>query len=314
MTSSDLDLRPLLFGDAEWFRRLKEPSGDDPSAWYMTKGMDYWSRPLLNAAAAFARDHSLLDTYRARFAGIRPQDLMPDRAAANNRTVSAPIRAIANELIVARYVERVNGWKFLEHEPPGAKKARGDWLFETSSKKYVFVEVKTIEEPEPAEGGGVYNISARFPRIRDALREAYKQLPADGLSTMIVLVGDQMLSVSYGILLSVLGQALFGSYQVTFKPFEEAKDMRAGPSFYNTLIHGTKHRRAGCIAGLRVKGVDIPEMHFYSIDNPYAYAQARIPHKDFGPGLKLIVDEHGHGEELREITLDEIWSRMRQGE
>lgn len=98
----------------------------------------------------------------------------------------------------------------------------------------------------------------------------------------MVLVGREILSVSHGIMFTDLCQTMFGQFQVRFKAFAEDADYQAGPAFKDMLVHGTKHRRIGCIAAMRITGIDIPHVRFYAIDNPFASPGKRLSDTDTG--------------------------------
>ncbi len=231
------NLRPQFFSGLEWYEGLSAPAGE-PSAWWVAKDGDpnVWV-DILNAALAFAIEHDLAEVYRRRFAGISPQDLHHERAQREGRTCSFPIWEIANELLVARYLERVFTWRFDQHEPPGRQDRKGDWQFVTPSGEVVFIEVKSIREPEIT--GGVF--SANFtPKVRAVVARAYAQLPLDGRSVLVVLVGGGLtLDMPAGNpQLSWLFGALFGQFQIRFQvmPFDPST-VRGGPSFRDMTVH-----------------------------------------------------------------------------
>lgn len=263
-------------------------------AWYLAKLNE--PRPyigLLNAALAFAVEHGLTDVYRTRFGGISSGDISPGRAKAEGRGVDFPIQEIANELLVARYLERVFGWRLVEHEPRGDKDRRGDWQFLTPRGRAVFVEVKSLAEPE-WQGVFTPNFS---PRLRRLLARAYRQLPADGRGVLVVLVGGLTLDAPAGNrMLGHLFGALFGTYQITFQvmPFDP-NTVQGGPSFWDMLVQSEKHRRLGCVAALQPGGLLAPELDFYAIHNPYADAGARLAPEDMDDANQFVVGADGRG-------------------
>lgn len=170
------------------------------SAWYLAKGDENdWGAQLLNAALHWADLHGLSEHYRTRFEGITPVDVQPQRAEAENRLPSFPIWQIANELVVGCYLERVVGWTYGRHEPDGRQGHRGEWQFTTPSGRDVFVEVKSMSEPDWSQASGVFSRPDYRNRITKPLGEAYKQLPDDGRATLVVLVAEFKLSISHGI-------------------------------------------------------------------------------------------------------------------
>src|SRR5690242_16320263 len=212
------DLRPLFFAGFAWYDGLAPPVGE-PSAWWVAKSAgpedpNPWV-DTLNAALAFAVEHDLVDQYRARFGGISSGDLHPERARREGRNCATPIFEIANELLVARYLERVFEWRYTAREPPGHKAHVGDWQFATPRGRAVFVEVKTVRERE--RPSGVF--SANFaPGLRTLVARAYKQLPLDDRGVLVVLVGGLKLHLpAQNPLLGDLFAALFGDYQITFQ-------------------------------------------------------------------------------------------------
>lgn len=288
-----------------------QPVGNEFSAWYAAKSdvPASWGE-LLSVAGQFAIDHGLLQLYQTRFAGISLAELQPRRAEVSGRSASAPIWEIANELIVGRYLERVLGWSFTGFEPPGRLAHRGEWQFQTAGGDEVFVEVKTVNQREIPASTGAYSRADYRPKIRDILKGAYRQLPDDDRATLVVLVGTEILSVSHGIMLGDLFQALFGVFQVRFKPFEDDLSFTDGPSFRDTFVHGTKHRRLGCVAGLCVRVTHEPVMGFYAIDNPYATSSKRIRASDLTNTRRFAVDENGRGEDLPGLSPSDAWRLM----
>ncbi len=300
------DLRADFFSGLDWYETLTAPtSGREKTAWYVAKGLEpWWFVQALNAALAFAVEHELVDVYRQRFAGIRPQEL---------RTVVFPIWEIANELLAARYVERVFGWRFDQHEPVGRGTRRGDWQFVAPSGRTVFVEVKSIREAEL--GGGVYSLDFT-PRVRSVLARAYQQLPADDRGVLVVLVGGLTLDAPIeNPMVGFLFGALFGRFQVTFQvlPYE-AKTVRAGPSFRDMLVQPKKHRRLGCVAALRPGGMVEPDFGFYAIHNPFAYSEVRLSPDDLPNTLQFVVDGDGQGTFSGQADAAVIWENMRPGD
>lgn len=307
------DARPLLFSGLDWYEELEEPQDDIPSAWFRTKGHLTWAGQLLSVAAEFASSHGLLDAYRTRLAGIDRADLTVARAKAFSRAVSSPIWVIVHELIVACFLERVLGWQYLSHEPSGNKKTRGDWEFATAGGEVVFVEVKTAEEPEIYEDSGAFSRSPRDKQIRGILKGAYKQLPDDGRKTLVVIIGREMLGIPYGIIHGDVFQTLFGQFQVRFRPFEEDAKLRGGPSFRDMLVHGTKHRRLGCIAGFELSGLDFPQLRFYAIENPFSNRTNRLAADSLQYARRYVVDAAGVGQEHTGLSHEDAWNRMSNG-
>lgn len=308
------DYRPLLFGGAVWYEALQEPAQDSdvPSAWGMAKLPDgEWWVQLFSAAAQFAVDHGLVDHYRTKFRGIPPAEIGAAKAAAEYRSVSAPIWEITNELVVARYLERVHSWRFVAHEPPGRQSYRGDWEFVTPTGRPVFVEVKSILQPD-WPSSGAHNRPDYFPRIRNVLRGAYRQLPDDGRATLVVLVGHgEMLKIPFDVMHGDLFGALFGRIQIRFPigaPFDSSA-VSIGPAFRDMFVQQTKHRRLGCVAGMAVRGLDTPGLSFYAIHNPFAHEGQRLATHDLADAKQFIWTE-GRGELLDGITSETAWTRM----
>ncbi len=305
------DLRSLLFGGLAWYEALDE--GDDATwpTWRIAKSHEpAWWKALLNSAFGFAQDHTLVERYRARFSGISRSELRLEKAQRESRTSTFPIWEVANELVVARYLERVLGWRYESHEPPGRGLRRGDWQFLTPSDQRVFVEVKSLREPE-RHGTGVFNRPSYSARLRGVLKEAYAQLPDDGRATLVVLVGSEVLRIPFGIMHGDLFQALYGRMQVTFNlmPYDSAS-VRMGPSFRDMFVHGTKHRRLAWAAGLAVSGLDLPDLGFYGIQNPYADPTVRIERQAFPNVDRFVVEESGHGHIENGLHPDEVWQLM----
>jgi hypothetical protein len=302
------DLRPGFFAGHRWYEEL-EPVPHKPSAWMFAKGADpnVWVDHL-NAGLTFAVEHGLAGEYRARFGGISLRDLDHDRAHREHRTCVSPILEIANELLVARYLERVHGWLFRAHEPQGRRGRKGDWQFTTPRGREVFVEVATVREPQLSTG--VFN--ANFsPRLRSEVAHEYKHLPLDDRAVLLVLVGGFMLGLpAQHPELSHLFAALFGDWQITFQvlPYKP-ETVRAGPSFREMVVHRKKHRRLGCVAALCPGGLDVATCGFYAIHNPWAHDEVRLAREDFGDSLQFTVDDDGRGRWAGDLH-PPVWERM----
>lgn len=309
------DLRPLLFAGARWYETLEEPGPDEESAWYVAKSPEPFSWPtkVLSAAAAFAVDHGILPTYRARFAGVRAIDITAKRAERERRNASTKIWEIAHELIAGRFLERVLGWEFLQHEPAGAENCRGEWEFRTNRGRTVFVEVKTVAEREYYENTGAFSRGPKVSRIESLVRRAYPQLPDDGRANLVILAGREIFALPAGILHGDLFQAMFGRMEVRFEPLSDDKTMRRGPSRRGTLVNQTKNRRVGCIAGLRLVGLDLPEVQFHAIDNPYATDHCRLLEDELANAHRFVVDAAGRGEARKGLPLQQVWKLMVAG-
>ena len=306
------DLRELLFGGAPWYEGLREENGDAWGVWRVAKSPEeaYW-KYLMCAGAAFARKHGLLDVYRRKFAAIPARSLTISSATREGRGSTDPLWDIANELIVGAYLECVLGWHLLRHEPQGRATRRGDWEFRSPSGRHVFVEVKSLHEPEDAPDG-VWCRRVQGARIRSVLKDAYRQLPDENRATLVVLVnrGD-LLSLPYGILHGDVFQSLFGEIQVAFPvlPFDRDR-MRFGPSLRDTFVQKGKHRRLGVVAGLSIGGLGTPHASLYAIHNPHAHIQHRVPTSDMAPIVQWAFSEQGIGSQFAGISPDEAWQRI----
>jgi hypothetical protein len=306
-----MDLRPAFFAGLRWYDELAEPKDDEISAWRVAKWTDSaWWIDLLNAGLSFARVHGLESRFRASFASIRPQDLLHQRAQAEGRSVSFPIWEIANELIVAGYLERVCGWDLIQHEPAGHGARLGDWQFRSQSGRQVFVEVKSLAEMRPS-GNSVFNRGSYAPRLRGVLARAYRQLPADDRAVLVVLVGDWLLEIPFGIMHGDLFAALYGKYEVRFQAMvPDPQITYAGPSFREMMVHRGKHRRLGTVAGLITRGCDEPGPALYAIDNPFASPTQRLTESDLQDVRRFVVDDTGFGKEIAGVDPSECWGRM----
>lgn len=309
---ADFDARELLFAEAPWYAELSEDKPETWGAWRVTKSSeDAWWKHILQVAALFAAEHNLVSAYRGRLAGISIGDLTIERAQREGRRSTDPIWDIANELIVGCYLERVMGWTFVEHEPQGHATCRGDWQFAARSGRQIFVEVKSLHEPERVTTG-VYSRPSYTRRIRTVLKEAYRQLPDDGRATLIVLVGwGQLLGIPFGIVHGDVFQSLFGQMQITFQVMPYSGDsVRMGPSFRDMFVQGSKHRRLGVVAGMVVSGMDTPGIGFYAIHNPFANTGCRLATSDVEPATQVFVDQQGFAQVQTGITAREVWGRM----
>lgn len=301
-----------MFGETEWFESLDESTADYWVLWRVAKSdTPAWWRELLIAAAAFARDHELLPAYQKLFAGIPPRALSDSAGERENRSAVAPIWEIASELTAGLYLERALGWTLSRYEPNGHMRRVGDWEFATPTGRTVFVEVKTVLEPDRSETG-VFTRRVAQERLTGVLRGGYRQLPSDSRSTLVIIVGNGLiLDGSAGIMFTDLFQTLFGKMQVSFKvmPYVEGSE-RVSPSFYDMFAHAGKHRRLGCAAGLQFGGLETPGLVFYAIHNPFADPSSKLAKEDLGDAFQFWVDSAGRGEELGEIRAQERWREI----
>ncbi len=303
------ELRPMLFSGIPWYEQLAERPSTEPTAWFLLRDPEpEWYVQLLNATIEFLQRHKLVPLYRGRLRAIRPGDLTPGRAQSERRNVSQPIWDVLNEPLVGLVLERAAGWTLLQPDPPGRSGRLGDWLFRTPSGRDVFVEVKSPAEIEATTGSGTR--SDYRPRIRAEVRRAYGQLPSDGRATMIVIVGNEMVRVPFGLMLGDLFQAMFGQYEVRLRPFEQPSRITyQGPSWRDMLVHGTKHRQLGCLCGLLKRGVDRPFLGLYTIHNPFADPTVRLPATDLGGLHQFAVDDEHVGREAG-VDNHEVWGRL----
>ena len=288
------DLRPRFFDGFDWYERLRPPKGSESTAWWLAKGPandDMWVK-LLHTALSFAQRHELVSAYRARFGGLHFDDLSLPRAKSEARTQTFPIWEIANELVVGCYLERVFEWQLTHHQPAGKGKKKGEWQFRTRTGRSVFVEVKSLSEPIVKATTGAFAMRINAPRITQVLKKAYRQLPADGRGTLVVLVGNRPLWAHPAVpLVGAVPAALFGYFGVRLKvmPYDPA-DSQAGPSFYDMFVQHRKNRGLGCVAALRPGGADEPTLAFYAIHNPYAQEGVRLAAADLPRAWQLVFE------------------------
>lgn len=294
-----MGIRERMYEGLDWYNLLKPPGEhDDASAWRFAKdARPEWWTCLSRAALRFAERHGLWEAYRKRFAGIRPVDLSPARAASENRRTDFPIWEVLSELVVGAYLEAVLGWRMTGHEPRGNGERLGDFEFATPSGRVVFVEVKTIQEARTRTAGftSVYAVSSQAPRLRSVIARAYRQLPDDGRANVVVVVGHEMLNGAGGLVHSDLFAALFGQFVINVRVNVPSPHVTyAGPSFRDMLIHHTKRRRLSTAVGLIVSGLFAPAPLLYAIHNPFAHDTVRLISADFGSSLQFCWhSDHG---------------------
>jgi len=309
--STPSGIRHAYFQGMPWYDNLDKPK--DPSvssAWFAAKRQDRtWYVDLLESALEFGDSVGLRDQYRERFAVIAPADLTPVRAQAEGRKVSGPLWEIASELIAGRYLNRVCGWKLLDHEPPGNKECLGDWEFEAPNRRTVFVEVKFLQEPEAVPTNAMAPWPDYRPKIRSALARAYRQLPDDGRGTLVVIVGEQATEIPAGIMTGDIFEALFGKTQVRFT-IEDPDSMTIGPAFHDMFVQTAKHRRIGAVAGLGLRGFVNPDFQAHAVHNPYSYEGVRLSTAQFAPLHQFHVDSEGRAIFTSGENRDQIWDRF----
>jgi hypothetical protein len=306
------DIRHRMFSGSPWFDALRKPrSVEEESAWYLLKDRaPEWNVCLLKAALRYAERRGVWEHYRNRFEKISAKQFLPARVAADNRSVTFPIWEIASELVVGAYLEHVLGWRFRCHEPPGRGTAKGDWEFETRNNRIVFVEVKTVREPPFRASAGVYSRPSYAKRLTDTLKRAYPQLPEDGRATLVVLVGDQYVRPSIGIVHSDLFAALFGHFILEF-PIDSAppKVSYAGPSFREMFLGRQKNRRLGVVAGLAVRGLFEPALLFYAVHNPFAKRAVRLNQRALADAWRVAWRRRG-GHVVGKPNAPAAWARI----
>ncbi len=308
------DLRSELFGQFEWAKQLRRSRyANAPVARAIIERTEpAWWIALLNVALYYAKSKGLYEHYIGRLSSLRPSQFYEYVANAEGHEEELPLWEILNELVVAAYLEHALGWIYVAHEPEGTPPKRGDWQFLSPSGRTVFVEVKSIAERRP-RGNAVFMRGSYAPRIRSVLGRAYRQLPDDERSTLVVLVADWMLEISHGIVLGDFSAALFGEYVVTFPVMvDEPEIYYAGPSFREMHVNGTKHRRLGAAAGLRVFGQDVPILSFYAIHNPFSRPAHQIPAGDFGNATQLRFED-GMGQQVGSLDPRAAWQAILAG-
>ncbi len=289
----------MFFGGFKWYDCLDEPAADEPSAWGVVKGdpSELYAR-LLNAALGFARSHGLSATYRPRFGGLRSGDLTLNHAKRAGQTPSFPVWTIANELLAARYLERVLGWQLRKHEPGGRDTHRGEWEFNARHGGRVFVEVKSMREPLHVDRQGVSTATNDYTgRVSAAVGRAYRQLPTAEAATLVVLVGRSPLALVPGApFLGDVVSAMFGRFQVSMNvmPYDPSS-VKAGPSQREMFVQPKKNRKLGAVSALIPGGADEPALAFYTVHNPFANPSARLPSESLGSGKQLAFDERLNG-------------------
>jgi hypothetical protein len=302
-----------MFGGLPWYESLSKPEASGiTSAWYVARDTDpEWSVCLLEAALRYAEDKDLWDVFRQRFEGISVGDVSLARANAENWEADFNIWEIATELVVAAYLEHSLGWTFRSYEPLGNAPRRGDWEFISPSRRRTFVEVKTVCEAQwrPISGGSFRPSHAA--RISSLLARAYRQLPDDDRSTLVVIVGTDLVQIPFGVMHGDLFASLFGQFVVKFNVMTPRPEITfAGPSFREMLVGHTKRRRLGAVAGLVLRGLSSPAPLFYSIHNPFAHAGARLDGSDFGDCPQFVWTE-ATGTETGRNNADNAWQRIR---
>ncbi len=309
-----LDLRAQMFNGLPWFHALTRPPAPRiTSAWYVAKDQDAeWNVCLLEAALQYAKNRGLWSTYRRRFEGIGVGDVSLARANAENREADFVIWEIAAELVAAAYLEHVLRWTFCRHEPPGDRKRLGDWEFETPDGKLVFVEVKTLCEPQWRPTSGGYFRRSQAGRLGKLLSRAYRKLPADDRATLVVVVGFDLIRIPFSLVQSDLFASLFGQFVVKFNVMTPAPQVTyAGPSFREMLVGHTKRRRLGVVAGLVLRGLSSPMPLLYSLHNPFAYDAARIGPAHFADCPQFVWSDR-LGEERGRNNAEDAWRSMQQ--
>jgi hypothetical protein len=306
------DLRHLLFDGTSWYANLTSAAPDHWVLWRISKADESaWWRELLICVAAYARDHDLLPSFRRKIEGIPSNSLSDSSGNREARSAVAPVWEIVNELVVAMYLERALGWRLLQAEPAGYKSRRGDWEFTAPSGRTVFVEVKSLVEPEPT-ASAVFMRGVAADRLTSVLRGAYRQLPKDGRSTLVVVAGfGPILGIPHGIMFGDLFQTVFGKMQVTFSvlPYVEGSE-RVGPAFHDMFAHAGKHRRLGCVAGMKIGGTDQPGLGFYAIHNPFAQPDVRLSMEDLPRTRQFWVASSGRGKEYDGLHPADRWKEL----
>lgn len=307
------DIRYRMFSGIPWFDNLRKPQSlDEESAWYLLKDRDpEWYVCLLKVALRYAEERDVWSHYQARFQKISAKEFLPARIAADNRTAAFPIWEIASELVVAAYLEHVLGWRLKAHEPSGRGNAKGDWEFTTRTGRIVFVEVKTVREPPFRPSNNVFSRGSYANRLTETLKRAYIQLPDDGRATLVVLVGDQYLRPSWGIVQTDLFAALFGQFILQFPiNSQRPKVSYAGPSFREMFLGRQKNRRLGAVAGLAIRGLFEPGLLFYGVHNPFAKRTVRLNQRALAAAWR-VAWRGGSGRVIGKPNAPTAWAKMR---
>lgn len=307
MSTKPLDLRDALWSGCPWFDSLERPVDETPSAWFLAKGdPSAWYVAVANIGIHYCRARGLESHYRKHFEAIAPKDLSNAKARAERRSPAFPIWELLNELIAAAFLESILGWQFDAHEPPGHRQSRGDWQFITECGQKIFVEVKSIGEAEVGEWVGTR--ASRAPRIRAILKRAYRQLP-DNRPTVVVIAGNnsEALRAPFGIAHSDLFHAFFGETIVRMK-FDgvEMSEPRLGPSFREMFVHREKHSRLGAAIGLNLTGIGAPLPLIYAIQNPFARPECQLDRSTIDPIHRFAI-EGERGTLLAGLSPEQTW-------
>ena len=312
VTADLLDLRADFWGGSEWYADLEKPRDDVPSAWWLAKGeCASWFATIANVGLAYGVRRGLREPFRRRFQAIPARDVTYQRAFAERRSPSFPIWEILSELVAAAFIDGTLGWEYGSHEPPGHQRTRGDWEFVSPEGVTVFIEVKSLGEWVGGDGVGAR--PSYSPRLSSLLKRAYRQLPRDR-PTLVVIVGtnSEILRMPFGLLHSDLFQAFFGRTIGRMK-FDgvQASDLRIGPSFRGMFVHRSKHSRLGAAIALNLRGLDDPLPELYGVQNPFARPESALPPSALAPLTRLVVEE-GDGEIVSGASPEQIWAQMLQ--
>ncbi len=305
------DLRETYFGSAPWYRDLGEPTSGEPSAWHLAKAPPSRTHvALANMGLEFAEEHGLRHSYSAKFAGIPRAELTPERATTQARSVTFPISEILNELIVGALLKRGLGWTFAGHEPPGHRSNRGDWEFTLECGRRVFVEVKSLSEPQ--HGSGPFWRSSAAPRLSNVLKRSYRQLPLDDRATVVVLVADggALLDIPNGIEHGDLFQAFFGQTVIQFD-FDgmQLHSPRLTSTFREMYVQRNRNRRLGAVFGLEFRGIGLPVPNLYALHNPFAHSCSSLPLVATVDLARFYVAVDGEPHFDRGVGGEALWQR-----
>lgn len=292
------DLRPQLFSGMCWYDSLEPPLAGERSAWFQFKApMDADevftcrpSRELLNDVLQYTQLRCVWEHYDQRLHGVSAKSLTPEEADSQGKSVTAPLWEVLNEPFAALFLERVLGWSYIEHEPPGKDRRRGDWMMATESGDTVFVEVKTTSEAP--RGAGAFDYESQ---VWNAVDGAHRQV-SRATATLVVVCDDVGVDFSdiadQDELFSPFVKVLFGEEVIAIPvgPGVEQDAItfpfRPRARWFGSLLH------VGAVMhlGRQIRELGTIDARCRVYPNPAAQQHARILASDFG-NMKTVQVE-----------------------
>ena len=259
------DYLKLLLEDTNLWKRLRKPSGQEPSLWYYFKSATHKDFQIeINRWCRAAYDTNGQQVYKRRLNNLRSDD---------------QILSIMGELRSLWFVKEVLGWKILEHEPYGYKAYRGEFLASPKKNIKVFIEVKSPYDVLNQNFGSFSYLEELKKLI---IKEAYKKLPRQLIPTVVIVTPNFPLPYQFDLM-----QALYGTMGISI-PLDSKTGAQIGETQFTVIdkrcvFQPNIFNSLGAVIDIDFKvGIKAAIYSTSCYINPFAHAQSKVKISWFG--------------------------------